>query len=51
MKCRLALDAIAPRYRGAIGSGYRTNRGMAFLPADDLASDGNAPLQGGQNAK
>ena len=30
MKCRLALEAIALRYRGAIGGSYQTDWGSAF---------------------
>src|SRR5215470_13191530 len=46
MKCPLALDAIALRYRAAIGGGYRTNCGMAFSLPRDLASDGRAASAG-----
>jgi len=43
LKCSLALDAIAPRYRGAIGTSYRTDWGSAFPPVRDPAFAGRAP--------
>jgi hypothetical protein len=43
LKCRLALDAIAPRYGGAIGGSYRTDWTTAFPFSMAAAFDGHAP--------
>ncbi|UPK33474.1 hypothetical protein IVB18_35480 [Bradyrhizobium sp. 186] len=43
LKCPFALDAIARRYRAAIGASYRTDWGSAFPPVRDPAFDGRAP--------
>ncbi|TYO68183.1 hypothetical protein FXV83_02715 [Bradyrhizobium hipponense] len=42
VKCETTLNAIAPRYRGAIRCGYRTDCGSAFPPGRVPLFDGGA---------
>jgi hypothetical protein len=55
MKCRLALDSIAPRYaRSSMHAGYRTDWRSAFLTVAESASDGKGerrPLRAARNRK
>jgi hypothetical protein len=43
VKCKTALNAIALRYRGAIGSSYRTDWTRAFPLSREPAFDADVP--------